>query len=511
MERSYRFPHRQLLGWIYFGLGLGATSFVGVILINVLTGLRTYHPDFTLVFDTFVFALPFLFLLVLSPLLYFLAAYKLLANKGAARTLIIASSILTVFNGLFLMPWMRGVPRYAPLPVLALGIYGIGVAVRIESPPPAGLYVSTPLQNMRSRGGIRIRRALFLLVLIVLLTGVIALSPRFYGRVKEVEVPADSLKEVKVPFDSLKPTATFKIGRNADWVLVTDDAVWVTGTGPYSVQRIDPTTERIIANVSLPGEACSGLAFGFGSVWVPLCGDKPAVGSPGVVCTHCAMAIARVDVRTNSISTTLPLPPEQQEVRITVGADSVWMVDERGRPQEGTLSRINPDTNAVGQRIAIPPGSFNLLFSEGMLWIAGGESNVLTFVDAGSGHALGSIPVGPWPRFVTAGGGSIWTLNQVDGTISRVDAVTKKVTATIAAGITGRERGEGDIDYGADSVWATVYDTPLTRIDRRTNKVVRQWVGRGGDSLRFGFDSIWLTDYEAGLLLRIPANQVLDR
>ena len=31
------------------------------------------------------------------------------------------------------------------------------------------------------------------------------------------------VKEVQVPFESLKPSATFKIGKTADWVLVTDD------------------------------------------------------------------------------------------------------------------------------------------------------------------------------------------------------------------------------------------------------------------------------------------------
>jgi hypothetical protein len=43
-----------------------------------------------------------------------------------------------------------------------------------------------------------------------------------------------------------------------------------------------------------------------------------------------------------------------------------------------------------------------------------------------------------------------------------------------------------------------------------TNKVVRQWVGQGGDSLRFGYHSIWLTDYKKGLLWRIPEKQVLQ-
>ena len=79
--------------------------------------------------------------------------------------------------------------------------------------------------------------------------------------------------------------------------------------------------------------------------------------------------------------------------------------------------------------------------------------------------------------------------------------------ATIQVGIPG---AGGDIGYGADSVWATVFDVPLTRIDASTNKVLKQWVGHGGDSLRFGHDSIWLTDYKKGLLLRVPAQEVLN-
>jgi len=48
------------------------------------------------------------------------------------------------------------------------------------------------------------------------------------------------VKEVQVPFASLKPVATLKVGANADWVVVTEDAVWVAGTNPYSVwHRLD--------------------------------------------------------------------------------------------------------------------------------------------------------------------------------------------------------------------------------------------------------------------------------
>src|SRR5262249_22123457 len=91
----------------------------------------------------------------------------------------------------------------------------------------------------------------------------------------------------------------------------------------------------------------------------------------------------------------------------------------------------------------------------------------------------------PKPRFLTAGAGSMWTLNQGDGTVSRVDEKSRKLIATIPVGVPGTG---GDIGYGADSVWPTVFDVPLCRIDARANRVVRQWIGNGGDSVRFGFD-----------------------
>lgn len=296
--------------------------------------------------------------------------------------------------------------------------------------------------------------------------------------------------DVQVPFGSLKPSATFKVGGTADWVLVTDDAVWLASTKPYSVQRIDPATNTVVAKVRLSGEACSGLAFGFGSVWVPVCGKKPL--------------LARVDALTNRVTAVLPIAPAGAEGGITASGDSIWMVTDKDGT---TLSRINPATNTLRQKISIPAGSYNPLASGSMVWITGFARNVLTVVDASSGKVLASVPVGSKPRFLTSGGGSVWTLNQGDGSVTRIDANSRKVTAAIPVGIPGPG---GDLGYGADSVWATTFDLPLTRIDGQTNKVLRQWVGRGGDSLRFGYDSIWLTDYHRGLLWRIPFQATLQ-
>lgn len=302
------------------------------------------------------------------------------------------------------------------------------------------------------------------------------------------KISKPGIKEVQVPYSSIKPTTTIKLGGTADWVLVTQDAVWVSSTKPFAVLRIDPATNKIVANIRIPGEACSGLASGFGSIWAPICGKKPA--------------LVRIDAAKNSITATLPISPAGEEGGIATSNDSIWMVTDKA----GTLNRIDPSTNSVRKKISIPPGSYNPIFSDGIVWVTGIEKNVLTAVDANSGTVLDSISVGLKPRFLTAGAGSIWTLNQGDGSVSRVDEKSRQVIATIQVGIPGTG---GDIDYGADSVWPTVFEVPLSRIDAKTNRVVRQWIGNGGDSLRFGFESLWITDYKNGLLSRIAIQELL--
>ena len=300
-------------------------------------------------------------------------------------------------------------------------------------------------------------------------------------------LPKPGIREVQVPYSSIKPIATIKIGGTADWVLVTEDAVWVASTKPFAVVRIDPATNKIVASVRIPGEACSGLASGFGSIWAPICGKKPG--------------LVRIDADQNAIRATLPIVPAGPEGGIAASDDSVWLVTDRN----GTLLRIDPSSNGVRQKISIPPGSYNPIFDSGTVWITGVENNVITAVDAFSGKVLESIPIGPKPRFLTAGAGSLWTLNQGDGTVTRVDEKSRKAVATIQVGLPGTG---GDIGYGADSVWPTVFEVPLTRIESTTNTVLKQWVGKGGDSLRFGFNSLWITDYRKGLLSRIAIQEL---
>lgn len=92
-------------------------------------------------------------------------------------------------------------------------------------------------------GPIRLRRVFAPLGMALLAVGLVGAAP---------SVPT------QVPFNALKPQVMLKVGRTADWVMVTPNAVWVGSTGPNAVHRIDPGTDRLVASVVLPGEPCAG-------------------------------------------------------------------------------------------------------------------------------------------------------------------------------------------------------------------------------------------------------------
>ena len=283
------------------------------------------------------------------------------------------------------------------------------------------------------------------------------------------------------PIGELAVLATVHLGKTADWVAVTRDAVWVGSTGPNAVHRIDPVNNQRVATIRLPGNPCAGLAVGFGSLWVPLCA-KPNT-------------LARVDLQTGTVSLLPGRGPLMREGGITTSPDSVWLTVGRT-----TLARIDPSSGKVRQRIRVPAGSYNPLYSDGRIWLSRADGAQLTVIDATSGTLRGVATTGPKPRFLTAGEGAIWTLNQGDGSVTRIDATTGRESATIGLGIPGNG---GDLAYGAGMVWATMTGVPLSAVDAAEVVLRCQWEGAGGDSLAIGHGAIWLTDFDRGTISRI--------
>ena len=258
--------------------------------------------------------------------------------------------------------------------------------------------------------------------------------------------------------------------------------VWVGSTGPFAVHRIDPKTNKLVATVKLGGEPCAGMAAGFGSLWVPLCGHPST--------------LARVDLKSNALTTLRKVGPAGPEGGIATSDDGVWMVLDKA----GKLARLDPVTGAIRKVVRVPPGSFNPIYRDGLVWVTRAKGSEITSVDAAKGTLLTSIRTGPGPRFLNGGDGKVWTLNQGDGSLTSIDTRTGQAIKTVALGTPG---AGGDVAVGGGMVWTTMPKVPLTAVDEATGNVQCQWVGPGGDSLAIGHDSIWLTDYSGGTISRI--------
>jgi virginiamycin B lyase len=283
----------------------------------------------------------------------------------------------------------------------------------------------------------------------------------------------------------LRPQSTFTVKGHPDWMAVAPDSVWVTSSADNIVSQLKAVDNQLGATVPV-SQPCSGLAVGFGSLWIPSCGQHTLI---------------RADLTTGKIQATIPIGPADSDGGITIGAGGIWLMTNAG----GVLARIDPISNTVIANISTPAGSFCPLFADGFVWITSTENSVLTKVDPSTNKIVAQILVGKNPRFLTYGADSIWTLNQGDGTITRVSVKTNQRLTDVAANLPGPG---GEITFGFGSVWATIAKKPITRLDASTSRITSQWTGAGGDSIRTGFGSVWLTDYDGGKIWRLSPSSL---
>jgi YVTN family beta-propeller protein len=268
---------------------------------------------------------------------------------------------------------------------------------------------------------------------------------------------------------SLTPEATLAIGGDRQ-ITAGGDAVWILSRAAGTLTRVDPKTNTIGTPITVGHEPCLSVVSAFGSLWTPLCGTKALARTP-VPPSIDKPVIISVGIRSAGTAVS--------------GASSVWMISDAS----GTLSRIDPDTNAVVAEITVAAGSGAMAFGDNSIWLTSESKDVLTRVNGDTNVVLETIKVGHGPVAVTTGVGSIWTLNGGDGTISRVDPKTNKVTQTIKVGITAKT---GAIAVGEGSVWISAPGFPLTRVDPVTNTLAQQFAGAGGGALAIGHKSLWI-------------------
>jgi virginiamycin B lyase len=315
------------------------------------------------------------------------------------------------------------------------------------------------------------------------------------------------LPSVRREMSSIKPEAIFPVEGSPDWSVITPEATWVASARANHVVQLKAkdNTVGMIVDINRP---CAGLTSGFGSIWSPSCGDKK---------------LERIDPSNGKITAAIDAEPENSEGGITMGGGAIWMVvkasppasappapaaepgqggpgRQRGPSLPPSLVKVDPKTNTITARVELPTTAANPVYADGYVWVSTFSNNSVVKVDPKTMTVMETIPTGARPRFITAGAGSVWTLNQGDGTVTKIDTKTSKVTATIQCGLTG---SGGDLSYSDGYVWAALFNFPLTKIDAKTDKVIAQWAGPGGDGMRAGGGSVWLSNLQLQTVWRI--------
>jgi virginiamycin B lyase len=290
---------------------------------------------------------------------------------------------------------------------------------------------------------------------------------------------------IQIPFSSLKPEAAVQTPDRPEWIFVSTDAFV---PAKDRLDKIDVKTNKMAEPVAGLNKPCGGMVSAFGSLWVPACGDG---------------SLARIDPKTFKVTATVASGAADIRGSLAASADSLWLLTDA----KTTLSRIDPDQNAVVGEMRLPPGCGSLTFGETALWIACPNENKVLRINPATNLVEKVIDVSAHPRALAIGGTSIWVLCEKDGIIDRIDPKTNKVSKSIALDVPG---AKGAIAFGEGAVWVTLTGFPLTRIDPQSETVVQQFFGTGGGgAILTTSGAIWLTSPNAGALLRIDPKRVL--
>ena len=289
---------------------------------------------------------------------------------------------------------------------------------------------------------------------------------------------------MQIPFANLKPEAVLQTPDKPGWVFFSTN-LFVPAKD--RLDKVDVKMNKAGDPVPALKKPCGGMVSAFTSLWVATCGDG---------------SLVRIDPKT--FKTTATVASGAADVRGSVAAspDSVWLITD----SKATLSRIDPDQNAVVGEMRLPADCASLTFGETALWLACPGENKVLRINPVTNVVEKTIEVSGRPVSLAIGETSVWVLCAKDGKVDRIDPKTNKVSKSIELHVPG---AGGAIAVGEGSVWVTMTGFPLTRIDPQSETVMQQFYGEGGGAIQTSTGAIWLSNLNDGTLLRIDPKRVL--
>jgi YVTN family beta-propeller protein len=291
----------------------------------------------------------------------------------------------------------------------------------------------------------------------------------------------DSLQRIDPETSRL--AATVPLGSSLQRVALGGGTAWVLDVdGRY--RRVSVAEDSATGTGTTAGVA-SGIAFGFGSVWIA---NRDGATATTATVTEVDPASGRARrVVPVAVLQRIPNAPTLWGVVADAESRAVWVAApfelalKRIRPRLGTLVatvevgdsppfqlaagegaiwattsfgvlRVDPRRNRLAARVQLPFDPRDIAVGAGAVWIANGTGNSVWVLDPDTNRVVDRIPVGLEPVAIAVGAGTVWVANRRGGSVSRIDPRRGEVTATIEVG--GRPE---DVAVGPAGVWAAVH------------------------------------------------------
>jgi hypothetical protein len=284
-----------------------------------------------------------------------------------------------------------------------------------------------------------------------------------------------------IPFTAPRGATKIELGRGASAAAFGFGSVWVTNLPDVSVQRVDPSTNRMVATIPVRG--VESMAFGGGSAWT--------AGINGT--------LSRIDPSTNAVTGTSSVGYGTES--LTYGSGSLWVLQlpTSDVSDAGDLLRIDPATLRVTARITVHGYPHSVVAVGPSIWVLQDFDAIQRVDPATNGVAGASIQMQDRDTSMFAAGGSLWITSQETGDLLKIDPVTGRIVRLIP--LNGEEVASGGnfaAVPGDGVIWAygsrCCAPLPLARMWRvdPTTATARRVHPPTGGFTAAGAGSLWL-------------------
>ena len=295
-----------------------------------------------------------------------------------------------------------------------------------------------------------------------------------------------------LPVDGLVPSYSIqdlrpdqvlaKIPSIMGWLATGDEAVWALTTLDTLVSQIDYETNQAAAPIEA-GNTLQSIAVGYGSAWVVGDGED----------------LIRIDPATNAVSAIIRVPLQEFKNLngVSAGAGAIWV----SSLSDGSVSRIDPETEQVEVKIAVPWAG-QIVATENAIWVTNQIDPLLTRIDPASNQVSAVIELECNLYGIDASDTAVWATCMSEPTLFRIDPATNRVVARFAVGTNPSPK---DVALGPSTVWVTARRGGiLMQIDPATNQVVAVYqLGQNTYDLAAHEDEVWVSVQGEGAIWRI--------